>query len=1224
MPRISVFLSYVDSFVGARLLSQFQQFPEHYQVYGCTWDAAAAEKLNAAASAAYQQKMARASIASGGTGIGATLPVIGDVDDEDSSDMERSNGTMTPGPGARADTAPLPEELSTTHRDVEGDAEAAEARPGSRGSPSATGGVSFVSISGAAGAEKPPRPHTTCTFFSRLDTLAVRAALLACDWIVLELRHAQTVLEVVQLLQTQPSFARAKRLVLLSSLMTWYATPSLQDDEAAAAAAAAGGGGGAAEAAGRDDGEDGPGGDGEDDVEAPYPPAPPRFLEAIVAAAQDRSRYAVADAMRGDKPAEKQGGDVGDGDGEEDGDGDGDGTRTPGADPAAADTGAEVLTEDQYNRRVPHLHYLSWRDAEKAVAAAHHAKGLPLTTFVVCSGLPYGGEEDVLEPLFRLAWSAEAEQRRAGDPAASTPSAASLPIFGSGQQRVPLVHAQDLACFVRKLLRCPEDALPFPERRYLFATDGSNKNSWHTIVSAVNGMFGGRCALQSIAPASYPLYRDVERFTMDLRVEPETMRTIMARVEDAEDGGEAHGAAAATAVTAPPQSPPPLPNTWIAEGGIRRHHRAIADEFAAARHVDPLRIAIVGPPLAGKTYLATRVARYYRLPCVSLRSVVADYTAALAELRTRGESTKAAVRTAERTRRLGLKRRRLLARQQREWDAQAERGGAVAAGAGDGAAAVGGENNSNNSRNQDTADAADLASRASYRAGGSVNRSSHFSGAGGDAPSGAGGRTSAAAALVLDDQEVSAAALALTAAEEEELDAFVTEWWADQPQAHAWAAKVAEMERVLLLRLHPRPPTPEVNPKKKAAGAGAGGGGANAKKKNNKDAQKTREEEEELQLLKAALQHAPLQPRALALMLRWRLAQPDCRVQGFVLDGVPTTLELARLVFGEGEEEQLQPPLTEEEALRPRYAAEGGAAAAAAAAAAAGADGGDDGHEDKEPGAAKAAPPKEPASDARLPNHVVVLQASDTYLLNRLKAMGAAAEDGAVTARGHDDATRAVDVEGFHHALQTYKWEYVDTPYSVLSYWECAAATTAPLLSTGSTAGAERRTEVHLVAVEGNEPLVPPIPPLSAHAAPVVSSTEQLLEQVILGLPHNFGKSLEETQREAVRQRCLREEEEDAHAQKVAAQAAAESLECAQESEARSVAEERLLALKQADVAELEARKRPMASYLQERVLPLLHKGLLEVCAARPADPVDYLAEWLIRHNPHDDIFCDL
>lgn len=36
-----------------------------------------------------------------------------------------------------------------------------------------------------------------------------------------------------------------------------------------------------------------------------------------------------------------------------------------------------------------------------------------------------------------------------------------------------------------------------------------------------------------------------------------------------------------------------------------------------------------------------------------------------------------------------------------------------------------------------------------------------------------------------------------------------------------------------------------------------------------------------------------------------------------------------------------------------------------------------------------------------------------------------------------------------------------------------------------------------------------------------------------------------------------------------------------------------------------------------KRVRPtILTQGLVDVCEVRPEDPIDYLAEWLFRHNP--------
>uniref|UniRef100_A0A087XQ92 Adenylate kinase 7b n=1 Tax=Poecilia formosa TaxID=48698 RepID=A0A087XQ92_POEFO len=43
-----------------------------------------------------------------------------------------------------------------------------------------------------------------------------------------------------------------------------------------------------------------------------------------------------------------------------------------------------------------------------------------------------------------------------------------------------------------------------------------------------------------------------------------------------------------------------------------------------------------------------------------------------------------------------------------------------------------------------------------------------------------------------------------------------------------------------------------------------------------------------------------------------------------------------------------------------------------------------------------------------------------------------------------------------------------------------------------------------------------------------------------------------------------------------------------------------------------------MRSYLMKSVMPTLGKGLIECCRTQPAEPLDFLAEFLFRNNPHD------
>ncbi|KAJ3078227.1 Adenylate kinase 7 [Rhizoclosmatium hyalinum] len=47
----------------------------------------------------------------------------------------------------------------------------------------------------------------------------------------------------------------------------------------------------------------------------------------------------------------------------------------------------------------------------------------------------------------------------------------------------------------------------------------------------------------------------------------------------------------------------------------------------------------------------------------------------------------------------------------------------------------------------------------------------------------------------------------------------------------------------------------------------------------------------------------------------------------------------------------------------------------------------------------------------------------------------------------------------------------------------------------------------------------------------------------------------------------------------------------------------------------LEAQSVPLRNYLMKYVMPTLTSGLIEVCKVRPEDPIDYLAEFLFKHN---------
>ncbi|XP_034530140.1 adenylate kinase 7 isoform X2 [Notolabrus celidotus] len=137
----------------------------------------------------------------------------------------------------------------------------------------------------------------------------------------------------------------------------------------------------------------------------------------------------------------------------------------------------------------------------------------------------------------------------------------------------------------------------------------------------------------------------------------------------------------------------------------------------------------------------------------------------------------------------------------------------------------------------------------------------------------------------------------------------------------------------------------------------------------------------------------------------------------------------------------------------------------------------------------------------------------------------------------------------------------------------------------------------------------------------VTSSSEtdslQLMQKIIdtLGPPRNYGCSIqekEEEERREAEQSMMREEQERAEEMRKEEEEARHRAARWEEWTRRRDEERR----HEEDL--LEAQTVSMRTYLEEHVMPTLQRGLLECCTARPSDPVDFLAEFLLKHNPSD------
>ncbi|XP_044293096.1 adenylate kinase 7 isoform X1 [Varanus komodoensis] len=119
-----------------------------------------------------------------------------------------------------------------------------------------------------------------------------------------------------------------------------------------------------------------------------------------------------------------------------------------------------------------------------------------------------------------------------------------------------------------------------------------------------------------------------------------------------------------------------------------------------------------------------------------------------------------------------------------------------------------------------------------------------------------------------------------------------------------------------------------------------------------------------------------------------------------------------------------------------------------------------------------------------------------------------------------------------------------------------------------------------------------------------------------IGEPRNYGlteEEMEEFERKQAEERLVREEKEKADLEQREAEERAQKLANWEEWN------KRLDEVKRQEQELLEAQSIPLRNYLMKHVMPTLMQGLNQCCMVRPDDPVDFLAEYLFKHNPEFD-----
>ena len=242
------------------------------------------------------------------------------------------------------------------------------------------------------------------------------------------------------------------------------------------------------------------------------------------------------------------------------------------------------LSEANLDKRKPHPHFKPYVTTENLILAKGNSKREELKTYVVWTGLLYGGGEAILHSLFKRAWMCEASE---------------LLLPGKGTNKVPTIHVKDLGQIVLTLMKDKPD-----EPQGIVAVDGGQNSNLKSIVGALS---------QTLGPGK------VRRVEMDEYIESlavgekdENGYNLMLQVDLPMESTTISGL---------------VPAMHCAEGLVASITQVVA-EYRKVNNLTPVRIFLHGPPAVGKTMYGEKLAYEFEIALLRTAEVIDEMLAA--------------------------------------------------------------------------------------------------------------------------------------------------------------------------------------------------------------------------------------------------------------------------------------------------------------------------------------------------------------------------------------------------------------------------------------------------------------------------------------------------------------------------------------------------------------------------------------------------------------------
>ncbi len=237
--------------------------------------------------------------------------------------------------------------------------------------------------------------------------------------------------------------------------------------------------------------------------------------------------------------------------------------------------------ENEYRKRIPNNKYFIYKMLENLALSNSNPM---LNVYVICPGFIYGCGEDFFFDYFRMSWIGGVEN---------------IPIIGDGMNHIPTIHILDLIQIIRRIIERK------PIINYIFACDRTKNPTMKNIIRSITKGIGSidikNLTDFDIDEINMPYFNEL---SIDMRIKPSivTEDDPQRPNEDLESYNKRK-----------------FP--WHCEKGIPENIEKISQEFNLYRGIKPIKIVITGPPCGGKTLIAEKIAKQFKITHLTMKEI---------------------------------------------------------------------------------------------------------------------------------------------------------------------------------------------------------------------------------------------------------------------------------------------------------------------------------------------------------------------------------------------------------------------------------------------------------------------------------------------------------------------------------------------------------------------------------------------------------------------------